>query len=120
MKMREKRFRIGQLADKIGVERFVIRFWEKEFNLKAQRSPGGQRFYGQKDYQTFAAIKKLLYEDGFTIAGAKQHLGAKAKVNVVASHKTELSTSSCDHLAVKDKLESLKRQLWHIQQIVNQ
>lgn len=49
MKMRKKQFRIGELATKLGVERFVIRFWEKEFNINSYRSQGGQRFYDERD-----------------------------------------------------------------------
>ena len=44
MKMERRKFRIGELAHKVGVEQFVIRFWEKEFDIKSKRSNGGQRF----------------------------------------------------------------------------
>jgi DNA-binding transcriptional MerR regulator len=74
MKMEKRKFRIGELAEHLNVERFVIRFWEKEFNFKAHRSHGGQRFYDEHDLQKFQAIKELLYTKKFTIAGAKQHL----------------------------------------------
>jgi DNA-binding transcriptional MerR regulator len=74
MKDEITQFRIGQLAQKVGVERFVIRFWEKEFNLKASRTVGGQRFYTTRDLGQFKQIKDLLHERGFTIAGAKQQL----------------------------------------------
>lgn len=66
--------RIGSLAKDLGVEHFVIRFWEKEFGISAQRTKGGQRFYHKKDIEKFKRIKKLLYEEGFTIAGAKKCL----------------------------------------------
>lgn len=68
----KEQFRIGALAQKLGVERFVIRFWEKEFNITSERSHGGQRFYTKKDFEKFKKIKELLYEKGFTIAGAKK------------------------------------------------
>lgn len=98
MKMEKRKFRIGELAEHLNVERFVIRFWEKEFNFKAHRSHGGQRFYDEHDLQKFQAIKELLYHKKFTIAGAKQHLNthdvraikqAKEPV-VVASQVTTL------------------------------
>lgn len=76
MKMEKRKFRIGELAEHLNVERFVIRFWEKEFSFKAHRSIGGQRFYDEHDLQKFQAIKELLYHKKFTIAGAKQHLNA--------------------------------------------
>ena len=74
MKMEKKKFRIGELADKVGVKKFVIRFWEKEFGLTSSRSDGGQRFYTEHDLSVFMRIKKLLYEKGFTISGAKKQL----------------------------------------------
>jgi DNA-binding transcriptional MerR regulator len=74
MKMERRKFRIGELSRKIGVEQFVIRFWEKEFDIESKRSNGGQRFYDEKDYRRFKRIKDLLYEKKFTIAGAKEEL----------------------------------------------
>lgn len=73
--MEEKHIvRIGDLATALGVERSVIRFWEKEFGIRTRRSDGGQRYYNTKDVQKFEAIKELLYAKGFTISGAKKHL----------------------------------------------
>lgn len=89
MKMQKRQFRIGQLAKHLGVERFVVRFWEKEFNVKSHRSEGGQRFYEEKDVATFKKIKKLLYEDGFTITGAKKLLKQKDHP-IIGSQKTTL------------------------------
>jgi DNA-binding transcriptional MerR regulator len=74
MKMQKRTFRIGELAKHLSLERFVIRFWEKEFSLKTHRSHGGQRFYTEDDVQTFFCIKDLLYNRGFTIIGAKQQI----------------------------------------------
>ncbi len=72
--MKKKKFRIGELAEKLTLERFVIRFWEKEFGLSSTRSDGGQRFYDENDLTVFSQIKKLLYDEGFTIHGAKKRL----------------------------------------------
>jgi len=74
IRMTKKRFRIGQLARELKVKKFVIRFWEKEFSLQSDRSQGGQRFYTDEDLQTFKTIKDLLYNQGYTIAGAKVQL----------------------------------------------
>lgn len=74
MKMEKRKFRIGELAEHLGVERFVIRFWEREFGIRSHRSEGGQRFYDERDLFKFKAIKQLLYDDGYTIAGAKKIL----------------------------------------------
>lgn len=80
MKMARKQYRIGELAKELNVERFVIRFWEKELHIKPRRSPGGQRFYQQEDFDTFKTIKTLLYDHKFTLAGAKKKL-AELKQN---------------------------------------
>ena len=74
MKMERRKFRIGELSRKVDVEQFVIRFWEKEFDIKSKRSTGGQRFYDEKDLKRFKKIKELLYKKKFTIAGAKEEL----------------------------------------------
>lgn len=79
MKMQKRQFRIGELAHYLNVEKFVIRFWEKEFDMRTARSSGGQRFYDEKDVEKFATIKELLYQKGFTIAGAKQQLKERSK-----------------------------------------
>jgi DNA-binding transcriptional MerR regulator len=90
MKIELRKFRIGALAERLQVERFVIRFWEKEFNIKPHRSSGRQRFYTDKDLEKFFAIKELLYEKGFTIAGAKKHI------------KKHLSTRKTPHYQDQD------------------
>lgn len=77
-RMSKKQFRIGQLATELDVKKYVIRFWEKEFNLSADRSTGGQRFYTTDDLHLFRSIKHLLYNKGFTIAGARQELSKRA------------------------------------------
>jgi DNA-binding transcriptional MerR regulator len=80
MKMEKRTFRIGELADSLQVERFVIRFWEKEFGITSTRSLGGQRFYTHSDIKKFALIKQLLYTQGFTIAGAKKYLRSTKQI----------------------------------------
>ena len=89
MKMERRKFRIGELSSKIGVEQFVIRFWEKEFNIESKRSNGGQRFYDEKDYKRFKKIKELLYEKKFTIAGAKEELKNNHETTEDHSEKTK-------------------------------
>jgi len=109
MKMQRRRFRIGDLAQKLNLDRFVIRFWEKEFNLKSKRSDGGQRFYDEKDYKQFKLIKTLLYEKKFTIAGAKQQMkSSDENTKIIASQKTTIN--SIDEEIIQKMIE-LKKQL---------
>ena len=73
-------FRIGEVARLCRLPAYVLRFWETEFSqLKPVKSSTGQRMYRHKDVESVLRIKKLLYEEGFTIAGARQHLRAEIK-----------------------------------------
>lgn len=73
-------FRIGEVAKLCKLEAYVLRFWESEFpQLKPVKSSTGQRMYRQRDVENVLRIKKLLYEEGFTIAGARQQLKAENK-----------------------------------------
>jgi DNA-binding transcriptional MerR regulator len=73
-------FRIGAVAKLCKLPAYVLRFWESEFpQLKPVKSSTGQRMYRQRDVENVLRIKKLLYEEGFTIAGARQQLKAEAR-----------------------------------------
>jgi len=73
-------FRIGEVARLCRLPAYVLRFWETEFpQLKPVKSGTGQRMYRQKDVENVLRIKQLLYEEGFTIAGARQHLRAETR-----------------------------------------
>ncbi len=73
-------FRIGEVAELCHLPAYVLRFWETEFpQLKPIKSSTGQRMYRRKDVENVLRIKKLLYEQGFTISGARQHLRAESK-----------------------------------------
>jgi DNA-binding transcriptional MerR regulator len=73
-------FRIGEVARLCRLPAYVLRFWETEFpQLKPVKSSTGQRMYRRKDVESVLKIKQLLYEDGFTIPGARQHLRAEGK-----------------------------------------
>jgi DNA-binding transcriptional MerR regulator len=75
-------FRIGEVADLCHLPAYVLRFWETEFpQLKPVKSGTGQRMYRRKDVEYALRIKHLLYEEGFTIPGARQHLKAENKAD---------------------------------------
>ena len=68
-------FRIGEVSTLCKLPAYVLRFWETEFpQLKPVKSSSGQRMYRRKDVETLLRIKTLLYDEGFTIAGARQQL----------------------------------------------
>jgi DNA-binding transcriptional MerR regulator len=73
-------FRIGEVSELCHLPAYVLRFWETEFpQLKPVKSNTGQRMYRRKDVEAVLRIKKLLYEEGFTIAGARQQLRSDLK-----------------------------------------
>src|ERR1700730_18051612 len=68
-------FRIGEVSRLTETKPFVLRFWETEFPmLQPVKSPKGHRLYRRQDIETVFVIKLLLYDEGFTIAGARRHL----------------------------------------------
>ena len=68
-------FRIGEVSRLTATKPFVLRFWETEFPmLQPVKSPKGHRLYRREDIETVFVIKRLLYDEGFTIAGARRHL----------------------------------------------
>jgi len=73
-------FRIGEVSKLCRLPAYVLRFWETEFpQLKPVKSSTGQRMYRRKDVESVLRIKGLLYEQGFTIAGARQCLRDEVK-----------------------------------------
>lgn len=73
-------FRIGEVAEITGVEKYVLRYWEEEFDLlKPDKNRSGQRLYKKKDIELILEIKDLLYGQRYTIAGAKKKLKEKKK-----------------------------------------
>ncbi len=68
-------FKIGEVARVTGTKPHVLRYWESEFkSLKPTKGASGQRVYRKKDIELILQIKKLLYEQNFTIAGARKEL----------------------------------------------
>ncbi|MBI5191873.1 MAG: MerR family transcriptional regulator [Nitrospirae bacterium] len=68
-------YKISEVSKITGLESYVLRYWETEFRfLSPRKNRGGQRVYEQKDIDAILNIKKMLYEEGFTIAGARKKL----------------------------------------------
>ena len=110
-------FRIGEVAKIIGVKPYVLRYWETEFSvLKPGKTPSRHRLYRRRDVETLLEIKYLLYEEGFTIAGAKKRLkdgekeeeGSDKLADAYESMKSKLSDESDDSDREVDAEEILK------------
>ena len=80
-------FTIGEVSDLCGVKPHVLRYWEQEFpQLKPVKRRGNRRYYQRRDVLIIRQIRSLLYEEGFTIGGARQRLtGEEAREDVSQS-----------------------------------
>lgn len=93
-------FKIGEVCEIVGVQAHVLRYWETEFTqLSPQKNRSGQRSYRRRDVETALRIKELLYDDLFTIAGARKKLQAESraeapKLKVIRPEPPEEATSA--------------------------
>jgi len=79
-------FTIGEVSDLCGVKSYVLRYWEQEFpQLKPNKRRGNRRYYQYKDVLVIRQIRKLLYQDGFTIEGARVQLASCPSAAVIKS-----------------------------------
>jgi DNA-binding transcriptional MerR regulator len=106
-------YRIGEVAKITGVKPYVLRYWESEFRWMApQKSRSKQRLYRKRDIDMILLIKKLLYEQRFTIAGARKKLRDVGVGNALQSGELVFET---DHRArfrkIRDELASIRAQL---------
>jgi DNA-binding transcriptional MerR regulator len=103
-------FRIGEVAKLCDVPAYVLRFWESEFpQLKPNKGGTGQRLYRRRDVETAMRVKALLYDEGFTIPGARQALKSEAK----GAKEPQLGLGIVDSGASIDveKLRALQKEL---------
>lgn len=74
-------YKIGEVADVLQVRTSVLRFWESEFSfLKPEKSTTGQRLYSKSEVELISQVKRLLYDEKFTIEGVKMRISAKGKL----------------------------------------
>jgi DNA-binding transcriptional MerR regulator len=116
-------FRIGEVARLTGVKAYVLRYWETEFaGLRPKKSQSGQRRYRKPDVEAVLQIKRLLWDEGFTIKGARAHLraggdvGARSAVEApsvpAASHvQVALDTRNKDLATVRAALVTMRSQV---------
>ncbi len=99
--------KIGEVAKWIGVKPHVLRYWESEFpSLKPRKNPSGQRIYAKADIEAIVEIKNLLYNQRYTISGAKKML---------AHHEEEVLASNPIESSFAQEVKYLKK---HIQELL--
>ena len=114
-------FRIGEVSRLTATKQFVLRYWESEFPmLQPVKSPKGHRLYRRQDIETVIVIKRLLYDEGFTIAGARRHLrdqGAESNGSSATSEarppQPSLALNRKTLLDLRDSLRSFLTLLEH-------
>ncbi|MFI5143435.1 MAG: MerR family transcriptional regulator [Thermoanaerobaculales bacterium] len=104
-------FKIGEVCDIAGVKPFVLRYWETEFpELTPSKGAGGQRTYTRADVQLILHIKQLLYEERFTVAGAKKRLAEEAGQQAQPERKLD-SKPAAQVESLRRALKSTRREL---------
>jgi DNA-binding transcriptional MerR regulator len=99
--------KIGEVAKWLGVKPHVLRYWESEFpSLKPRKNPSGQRIYAKADIEAIAEIKNLLYNQRYTISGAKKML---------AHHTEEVLAANPIDSSIDQEVKYLKK---HIQELL--
>ncbi len=114
-------FRIGEVSRVSGVKPHVLRYWETEFpGITPKKSGSGHRLYRRKDVELILEIKRLLYEERFTIEGARKYLGQRAKrpaKAVKAPAQGELFEAPASEI---NPLEEVRRELREILEMLRQ
>ena len=109
----EKRYyRIGEVSRLTGVKPYVLRYWESEFRFMApQKSRSKQRLYRRRDIEVIQLVKKLLYEQRFTIAGARKRLRELGVARALEGPQLDLGLQ-VDHRArfrkIREELEAIR------------
>jgi len=108
-------YRIGEVSRITGLKPHVLRYWESEFKvIKPHKEGSFQRLYRRKDLDLILKIKKLLYEDGFTIAGAKKKIRdlERAENSQTQGRLVEKKSEEKDHdllVSVQEELKGIRR-----------
>ncbi len=109
-------FRIGEVSELIGVEAYVLRYWESEFKaLAPKKSSSGQRMFRKKDVELLLRIKHLLYDRKYTIEGARKALQEKSKDKVKTAPVLEQPVL----FSVNDPLPEIRREVADILKLLS-
>ena len=107
-------FKIGEVSEIVGVEPYVLRYWETEFELlKPSKAPSKHRLYKKRDIELLLEIKRLLYTEGFTIEGARKKLKETKK-----EEKNQLKLPLADQ-KYKNALVKIKRELKSLRKLLS-
>ena len=115
-------FRIGEVSQLLGVEAYVLRYWESEFKgLSPKKSDSGQRMFRRKDVELLLRIKELLYERKFTIEGARKALAESGKQGELPKQKVNQSKAAAQEelFPRADPLPHIRREVAEILKLLS-
>jgi DNA-binding transcriptional MerR regulator len=103
----ERQIKIGEAARLIGVEAYVLRFWETQFPfLRPRHSRSKHRYYDEKSLDSLRLVRRLLHSEGYTIAGAKKHIRETGLDRLREANDDSKAVATPEHDRPKDHRES--------------
>ncbi len=113
-------FKIGEVCELTDTQPYVLRYWESEFPaLAPAKNNSGQRIYRRRDIETIQRIKTLLYEEGFTIAGAKKKLEQEMKEQSKGAVVTPPAKKSNGEATFEEEVKEIKAELHGILEMLD-
>jgi DNA-binding transcriptional MerR regulator len=115
-------FKIGEVCELTDTQPYVLRYWESEFPaLAPAKNNSGQRIYRRRDIETILRIKTLLYEEGFTIAGAKKKLEQEMKDQVKTGTPTPPpeTIAAPENDGLREEILSIRAELKGILELID-
>lgn len=106
-------FKIGEVSSLLGVKPYVVRFWESEFRLTPTKNRSRHRIYKRQEVETLIEIRRLLYDERFTIEGAQKQLKVRMK------EKGQQLGLSLEEKQFKTVLKKVKKDLSKIREILS-
>jgi len=101
-------FRIGEVSELTHTKAYVLRFWETEFPmLRPVKSKSRHRLYRRKDVELIFEIRRLLYEKGFTLEGARKHLASNNQNPAEQTHLFQLPLNLAELKAIRQELQTI-------------
>ena len=113
-------YTIGEVSELTGVKAHVLRYWESEFpHLRPKKGRGGSRRYRKRDIEEIVAIRSLLYDQGYRIAGAKQVLEQRRR-GAAEKPSTEQLAMAFDQLDPSEKIAQIRHELTEVLEILRE
>jgi DNA-binding transcriptional MerR regulator len=112
-------YSISEVSELTGVKAHVLRYWESEFpSLRPRKGRAGSRRYRQRDIEEVQAIRSLLYDQGFKIAGARKHLLETRHASAAVEAEPAQLAMGFERLELRDQVAFLRRELGEIRALL--